>query len=297
MSAVDRNRLVVGVDGSEAGRHALRWAFAEAAVRDAHLDVVHVWSPPAPISFVGPILAPTDTAAYEQWAKEVLEEDVRLVAAATGVAPQRISTESVRGYPPKVLLDKATDADLLVVGSRGRGGFKGLLLGSVSQHCVVHATAPVAVVRQSAPMPDTSDIVVGVDGSAGSQRALEFALREAAARGARLVVAHAWWVAYPNASADMLPFVSVDRTSHLARTREVIDEMLAAATSTVAAADVDIEERPLEDAPAAGLVALAASASLLVVGSRGRGGFTGLLLGSVSQQCVQHARCGVVVVP
>jgi nucleotide-binding universal stress UspA family protein len=137
------NRIVVGVDGSEGSRIALRWALDEARLRRAEVTAVHVWTPP----FIGPELVPTD--AYDanendRAGREVLESALASVDTAGLVAPaQRLV---VSGSTAPVLLDASQDANLLVVGSRGRGGFAGLLLGSVS-HSVVHrATCPVVVV-------------------------------------------------------------------------------------------------------------------------------------------------------
>lgn len=289
------NTVVVGIDGSGSGHHALRWAIEEARLRDARLRVVHIWSPPSPISGTGSIIAPIDPSDFEQWAKQLLADEVADAFAQT--APWA-KTESVlmRGYAPIALLDHAKHADLLVVGSRGRGGFKGLLLGSVSQHCAAHAVSPVAVVREGEPLPDASDVVVGVDGSEISQAALRVALAEARTRGSRLVVAHAWWVDYPSAPRDALPFISIDSDTYITRSRELMREMVEQAVDD-STRTVEIDYVSLGDAPAAGLLSLAETAGLLVVGTRGRGGFAGLLLGSVSQQCLHHSKCAVMVVP
>jgi nucleotide-binding universal stress UspA family protein len=290
-------RFVVGVDGSDAGRHALRWAVGEAALRGALVHVVHAWSVPSAMTRISPYTAPIDPGDYEQWAKNSLESDVALIAGEIGVAAEpMITTELVAGHAVDVLLTRAAYADLLVVGNRGRGGFKGLLLGSVSQQCATHASRPVAVVRQRSLLRERSDVVVGVDGSACSQAALEYAMREAADRNARLVVANAWWVAHPHTTEDMLPLVSVDRGAHIAQSRELMHDMLDKATASGPCPErVDLV--PVEDAAAPGLLALAADAGSLIVGSRGRGGLAGMLLGSVSQQCLHHAACTVIVVP
>jgi nucleotide-binding universal stress UspA family protein len=290
-------RYVVGVDGSDAGRHALRWAVAEAAPQHALVHAVHAWTVPAAASSMGPYTPPVDPNEYEQWAKSSLEADVALIGQEAGVDERMITTELVAGHAPEVLLTRAAYADLLVVGNRGRGGFKGLLLGSVSQHCAARSPAPVAVVRRDSPMPDGSDVVVGVDGSAASQAALEFAMREAVARDARLVVSHAWWVAHPGSATDFMPFVSVDRGTYIAQSQDLMYDMLAKATATTSQRPERIDLVPVEDSPSAGLLALAEGAGSLVVGTRGRGGLAGMLLGSVSQQCLHHARCVVIVVP
>jgi nucleotide-binding universal stress UspA family protein len=290
-------RYVVGVDGSEGGRRALRWAIGEAMLRPGLVHAVHAWLVPPSLSLASPFTTTAvDSGELEQWAKNSLATDVSRVATEAGAGESMITAELVRGQAPEVLLTRAAYADLLVVGNRGRGGFKGLLLGSVSQHCAAHAPVPVAVVRPTSPLPDRSDIVVGVDGSSGSLAALDFAVREAVARDARLVVAHAWWTAYPSSTTDILPFISVDRGVYIGQSRDLMREMLGRVTTTERQPRA-VQLVPVEDAPAQGLLSLSENAGLLVVGSRGRGGLTGMLLGSVSQQCLHHAQCAVVVVP
>ena len=292
-----RHQLVVGTDGSEHARHALRWAIKEAQLRNAHLSVVLVWTPPGAMSSLGPITAPVDLSDWEQSAKVALEADIADAVAVTGMGDADLSTEVVRGYPAQVLLDRAAGADLLVVGSRGRGGFRGLLLGSVSNQCATHADVPVAVVRFESPLPDDRDVIVGVDGSEGSAAALRFAIAEAARRQAHLVVANGWWVDSPGSTKDALPFVTIDRREFKHRSHDLMEQMLDEAARTLGHPVGDVEVKAVENSPTQTLVRLTDRAGLLVVGSRGRSGLTGLLLGSVSQQCLQHAYCAVVVVP
>ncbi|HEX4821402.1 MAG TPA: universal stress protein [Acidimicrobiales bacterium] len=291
------HRVVVGTDGSEHARHALRWAAKEAELRLARLSVVLVWTPPGAMSSLGPITAPIDLSEWEQAAKEALEADLADAVATTGIADPDLETEVVRGQPAAVLLDRAAGADLLVVGSRGWGGFKGLLLGSVSQQCATHSDVPVAVVRFQSALPDTRNVVVGVDGSEGSAAALRFAILEAARRSAHLVVANGWWVDSPRSAKDALPFVTIDRHEFRARSVELMEHMVDDASRALGRQVVDVEFAALEESPAHALVRLTDNAGLLVVGSRGRGGLAGLLLGSVSLRCLQQAYCAVVVVP
>jgi nucleotide-binding universal stress UspA family protein len=139
--------IIVGVDGSEGAAHALDWALQEAVVRRAPLHVLLAWSPPEPISAIGSVLAPVEPEPYEQQAKELLERliDEALERAGSGAAPVVVPVLT-RGYPPKVLLDATEGAQLLVVGSRGLGGLRELLLGSVSHTCAQRSTIPVVVV-------------------------------------------------------------------------------------------------------------------------------------------------------
>ncbi len=136
-------RIVVGVDGSSASAEALRWAHREAALRKVPLHVIHAWTYP----WIGnrpDVMAPVDEVRME--ASRILDEAVAaLTAEAGGDVP--VTTELVEGNPVEAMLAAGEDADLLVVGSRGRGGFASLLLGSVSQQVVHYATCPVAIVR------------------------------------------------------------------------------------------------------------------------------------------------------
>jgi nucleotide-binding universal stress UspA family protein len=131
-------RIVVGVDGSPGGRRALEWAVDEARRRDAVLEVVHAWTYP-PTEF---------TVAPEEFAVAAAEVITEAVEEAADIDPSVAVKSEVRQQPAApALVELSKGADLLVVGSRGRGGFAGLLLGSVSQQCVNHGHCPVVVVR------------------------------------------------------------------------------------------------------------------------------------------------------
>jgi nucleotide-binding universal stress UspA family protein len=143
-------RIVVGVDGSPQSRRALRWAADEATLRGAHLSLIYAFTLP----HLGPEQAlPTDVInRIQRAAKDLVENEVdELGEIAAGL---EISCAATEGLPAQILLEAARDADLLVVGSRGRGGFKALLLGSVSQQCAHHATCPVVIVP--AELPETA---------------------------------------------------------------------------------------------------------------------------------------------
>jgi nucleotide-binding universal stress UspA family protein len=136
-------RIVVGIDGSEPSRRALRWAVEEARLRGATVEAVHAWAPP----FVGgyPYTATVfEPAEFERAAKDLLDGVVDATDGAGLPAP--IERQVVEGPAPRALLDASKGAALLVVGSRGRGGFAGLLLGSTSQQVCHHATCPVVVI-------------------------------------------------------------------------------------------------------------------------------------------------------
>ena len=283
--------IVVGVDGSAESAHALAWAQAEAGIGHRSVLAVHAWTPPVPMSEISVMAGPTDPEPYRAAAEEVL---TRVVAEA---APSpAVRSRLVRGHASFVLLELLKEADLLVVGSRGRGGFTGLLLGSVSQHCVTHAVRPVAVIPTAAPLPPGGDVVVGVDDSPGAEGALVWAAAEAGARGARLRVVHAWWEPALVSPAG-LPVPALPAHDVQSRAEDLVRRMVEGAVARVHPARPAVDVLVLEAPPARALLDQATDAGLLVVGSRGRGGFAGLLLGSVSQRCVHHAPCAVVVVP
>jgi nucleotide-binding universal stress UspA family protein len=146
-----RKTIVVGVDGSEGGTAALEFAAEDAALRNARLRIVSVWDIPAMAYGAGfaPPLGPETLDLFRERAQKVAED-----AAATAKQLQPsldVEALAVQGQPADVLLEHAADAELIVVGRRGLGGFRSLLLGSVSQQVVQHATCPVVVVQQPAP--------------------------------------------------------------------------------------------------------------------------------------------------
>lgn len=283
--------IVVGVDGSEAAADALGWAAREAAITGRNVRAVHAWRYPA-LSYVHGLVPPP------VFAKEDFEDEARAILdAALSTLDQdaaaSIEPVVVEGGAADVLVDHSRGADLLVVGHRGRGGFLALLLGSVALQCAQHAECPVVVVRpgpHGVAAERRHRIVVGVDGSEPARRALLWAADEAKHRRATLEIVHCW---HPRMGLPVGPAVSTtDRAS-----------LEAAAHGVVAAATRAVEgrlphtESILVDAPAAStLLGASAGADLVVVGTRGHGGFPGLLLGSVSTQVLHHAQCPAAIV-
>ena len=137
--------IVVGVDGSGSSSEAIRWAAEEARIRGSRVEAVYAWQSPlvTGLLYIPPDLLDPD--ALEGHAREIVEAAV----TEAGDLPDGVEIESraVEGVPTKVLIDASRDAELLVLGSRGHGGFHGLLLGSVGQQCVQHAVCPVVIVR------------------------------------------------------------------------------------------------------------------------------------------------------
>jgi len=286
--------IVVGVDGSECSHDALRWAVEEASRREAVVEAVFAWTFPYDAPVVGRL---ADDRGWRQRADKMLKG--LLETELGGRSDVEVTPRAQEGPAARTLLDAANGAEMLVVGSRGRGGFAELVLGSVSHQCVQHAGCPVVVVRRedlpadALPKEKTTErIVVGVDGSEAARTALRWALDEARIRNATIDVVSAWHVpyihSYPYAVTDPPPG-QYERDARL-----ILDGMLVGADTTGVPT---VEPILVCDGAARALLDMGKGADLLVVGSRGLGGFTGLLLGSVSQQVVHHAPCPVVVIP
>lgn len=287
-------RIIVGVDGSTASRDALRWAIEEAHLWHGEVEAVHAWSYPVMTYVPGVVPPPTFArAGLEAEARHVLNTTVD---AVVGDAPPGLRLERVvvEGSAARELIQRSRHADMLVVGHRGHGGFTGLLLGSVAEQCAVHAGCPSVITRpvekaDSATPGREARVVVGVDGSEPGRRALQWAADEAQRRGADLEVVHAW---HPPIQPLGLVLPAVDHASAEANGKALLD----AAASAVANRPFIVAPMLIEGSPARCLLEVSTGAALLVLGSRGRGGFAGLLLGSVSSQALHHAQCPVVLV-
>lgn len=288
--------VVVGVDGSPSSMKAVEQAAEEARLRGVPLRLVHAYPhpytlPPAPIGAETMSFGSAEEVLRSSGEKLVGEAETRARAVAQRVD---VSTEVVHGDPLSVLVDASESASLMIVGSRGLGGFTSLLLGSVAVHLCAHGHCPVMVL-QGRPNP-SGDIVLGVDGSSAARPATEFAFYEATLRGARLAATHVFSertvpVSLPDDTA--MPYAS--RPGMLREGEErLLGEALAGWSEKYP--EVTVERRSVRGGAREKLVEASSSAQLLVVGARGRGGFTGLLLGSVSQAALHHAHCPVVVV-
>ncbi len=277
-------RIIVGVDGSAGSEEALRWAHEEARLRGAALTAVLAWN------FLDQIHADGEHRFDPDYGEGPAQAALdAAVERALGAGATEVERRVVCDLPSNALLDAAAEADLLVVAARGLGAFRGLVLGSVSQRCLEHATCPVVVVHAGAPHGDGRRIVVGVDGSQHATSALRWAAAEARVRGCELCVVHAWELPY----ASELAFVGGAFAAVEGAAETVLSEVLAEAGLS----RDEVEAHVVHATPAAAILDAADGADLVVVGSRGRGGFTGLLLGSVSHQVSRHAACPVVVVP
>jgi nucleotide-binding universal stress UspA family protein len=271
--------IIVGVDGSEGSRTALRWAARTAAAKGLRIRAVGAWQYPARAAI--PAGSPKLTSP-DDMDEGTCEELRAVVREELDAGAERVEVEAGRGPAAPVLLGTAarTGADMLVLGARGLGGFAGLLLGSVSQECVEHSRCPVVVLRDGHDLLD-GPIVIGLDGSEGSIRALEWTIGLAEATGSHIVAVHAPGVGANNATVEAAK-QSLERWCvpivHRGITHEIRVESGDARTALQDAAD-------------------ATDASLLVVGTRGLGAVRGLLLGSVAGYVVRYASRPVAVVP
>lgn len=290
MSTGSPSRIVVGIDGSPGSTAALRWAAEEAELHGATLKVVMAWG------MLDQHLRPPDQPFDPHYNHDTAAADLHAFVTDTIGEPRAETTEfcAVCDLPGRALLDAAASADLLVVGARGLGGFKGLLLGSVSHHCLQHANGPVAVIHQGATIDpsERSGIVAAVDGSPTADRALAWAINEARRRKTNLTVVNAWQL--PTAGYDPRIYAALD-------TATLQDAAQATTAEALTRADTNGLDDPTivvrRGSPAEVILDVAADAELIVLGTRGRGALKRLLLGSVATQVTQHANMPVVVIP
>ncbi|HWL43513.1 MAG TPA: universal stress protein [Ilumatobacter sp.] len=278
------NGVVVGVDESTTAQDALRWAHAYGGLRQQPVTALMAWD------YIGQRHA-DGTPFDPKYSPEVADQELgKLVERALGPDSGVVRVATL-DKPEAALQEASTTADLVVVGARGLGGFRGLLLGSVSRSVLHHAECPVAVVRGEAT-DLAGPIVVGINGSEHAERALQWAAAFAAESGRRLIVVWAWQV--PIVGGPFYP-IALDYEGVAQEAASGLHHAVEAAQIT----GVDVDERPLEGQPAAQILSTAENegASLLVVGARGATNLTARLLGSVSDQVVQHATVPVVVVP
>ncbi|WP_448071006.1 universal stress protein [Georgenia yuyongxinii] len=284
--------VVVGVDGSEASLAAVDWAVAEARRTGWRLHIVCAYALP---SFTAASLdggyAAMDDTAIQQGAQAVVDEAVARTAGSGLVVTSALET----GDPAGVLMDLSREASLVVVGTRGGGGFTDRLLGTVSSALPAHAHCPAVIVpvREGRSYMPVRRIVVGVDGSDSAKVALRRAVNEAALWDAELTAVAAVPIATGAGAMAWLP-ATVDREEVLADVREGLGVAVAAA---VGDRQVRVRQHALDGNAAALMAEFSTAVELVVVGTRGRGGFAGLLLGSTSQAVLHHAAAPVMVVP
>lgn len=275
--------VVVGVDGSPSSEEALRWAADAAAQRSLPLVIVSAARPkPAVVSEAG------------LGAARLLD---RAETEARRGRPDLVtSTRFVGETSSNALIEASETASLVVVGSRGHGGFHDLMLGSTSLHTAMHAQCPVAVIRPTQLATAASEqsagrILVGVDGSPRSQPALHFAFDHAERTGLGVTALHAWQGAITTDPIAITYGPGTDEQQRQAE-QELAD---AVAPWLRRYPQVDVRRVTVEMSPADALVRQSMGANLVVVGSRGLGGFAALVLGSAGHALIHHSGCPVVI--
>lgn len=282
--------VLVGVDGSISSLTAVDLAAREATLRRRPLHIVHAFIWPLMHVPLGPPPAGPPDGGLGNHARRILGEAV--TKARTTAPDLAVTGEVITGTPVPVLLRCARAAALTVIGDRGLGGFTGLLVGSVAVQLAAHATSPILIAR-GAPHPDGA-IPLGVDGSPANQPAVGFAFETAAQRNAPLLALHAWKHPVSTGPGDMLPLADNPAEVH-AEEQRVLAEALAGWHDKYP--DVTVRLATPRSGPRTALIEASRHAQFTVVGARGRGSLTGLLLGSVSQAIPHHTACPVAIVP
>jgi nucleotide-binding universal stress UspA family protein len=290
VSTNKRYGIIVGIDGSPESDTAVNWAAHDAAIRRLPLTVVHVESPAAATWSQAPIL--------EESPEQQEAEGRSLLAHASAIARDAIADTAqihITGEllssstPVPTLVDQSKDAELIVVGSRGRGALSRSILGSVSAGLIRHAHCPVALIRDvdpQLPHPAQGPVLVGIDG-ATSDLAAAIAFEEASLRNADLIALHAW------NDIDMNAIPGYDWSPTTTKEGHVLAEALAGWQERYP--DVSVQNRLVSDRAAHALVDASESAQLVVVGTHGSGALAGMLLGSVSNAVVQAVHRPVIV--
>jgi nucleotide-binding universal stress UspA family protein len=277
-------RVIVAYDGSADSDRGLDWAVDHAKARGLPIEVYSA------------------SGDLEYLPERTADEADELVQGRLGRAGERLkgsglddwTTTATKGKVVPELIEASRSASLLVLGAQGHGALGGMLLGSVSQHLTRHAHCPVVVVR--APhAPGSSRVVVGVDGSDASRKALTFAFEHAEAVAGTIgtvVAVHGRGMTAMNGpwDVDVAPAVA----DELEKAQRLLSEAVAGLREEHP--DVTVELQPMPVPAVRALADASLTAGLVVVGTRGRGGFVGLLLGSISTGVLQHAQCPVVVV-
>ncbi|RPK80705.1 MULTISPECIES: universal stress protein [Streptomyces] len=285
--------VIVGVDGSASSLEAVDVAAREARLRGAPLRIVHAFGhAPGYRPAGGPPWSPAAHGLEPMVDGVLAGAEERAHAAAPGVT---VTRSVVAGEALEVMEIESRSASLAVVGSRGLSGFSGLLVGSTAVHLAAHGHCPLMVVRGR---PDPAGaVLLAVDGSDAGGAAVEFAFAEAALRGVPLVALHVWntWSerAYEG-PGDPLNAMVVDIERLREAEQSLLDETVA--TCQKEFPQVTVERRLERSRIRPALIEASRDAQLVVAGARGHGGFTGLLLGSVSQALLHHAHCPVTVV-
>lgn len=284
------DRWVVGIDGSESSVRAARWAAVHAPGRASELQLTSAWSVPAAAS-MSPMGAAVSGASFDAFEASAHASVDQVAACLSPTLDMPVTCRVELGGAAHVLLDAADESSLLIVGSRGRGGFARLVLGSTSTQCATHSTAPVAVIPDRASLDAVSSILVAFDGSDNSIAALSWA-NEFAAPESTIDCVAVWDTSPIAAGADQFFFpeasdLAEERFAHLAES----------AIADAARDDVAVRHVFVGGTPRTTLAEHAATHDLLVMGARGHGALQAAVLGSVSTWLLHHVERPMVIVP
>lgn len=283
--------VVAAIDGSERDAAVIDWAAGEAALVDAPLHLVHALDLGAPLSAYGEILSSPQLVDQieDDSARTLREARERALAAQPEIS---VSTSMPTGSPAGAVLEASEGASVLVVGSRRTTAAQRAVLGTTTLSIAAHARIPVVVVPEGCDITGDDRVVVGVDGSEHSRLAADFAL-DLAARSGREVVAVTTWHVEVERGVVVTEEDSPEWAAVEQRYRSLVESTIAAPRRAHPDVPVTIEVR--RGRAAETLVEMSKGSDLLVVGSRGRGGFRGLLLGSISQRVLESATTPVAV--
>ena len=282
--------IVVGVDESAAAKGAVQWAARDAELRRISLTLVHAISPEVAAWSNG-----GSRPGLERWQRDrgrrLVDDAFKIVQeACQRGGPAEVHCEVLPSAAVPTLVDLSKSAALVVTGSRGSGHWPGRLMGSVSSGLLHYAHCPVAIVHEedaAMARPGEAPVLVGIDGSSTSELATAIAFDEASRREVGLVALHSW------SDVDVSEGPGINWPATQSAAEEVLAERLAGWQEQYP--DVRVERAVVRDNPARQLVQRSESAQLVVVGSRGRGGYAAMLVGSVGETVAQMAGVPVIV--
>jgi nucleotide-binding universal stress UspA family protein len=280
--------IIVGIDESPDAKMAVQWAARDAELRNIPLTLVYAISPEA--TWTNMPLPPGLARWQRDHGHRLVVDALKAVEEASQRGgPAGVQSEILPSAALPTLVDLSKDADMVVTGCRGSGRWPGRLLGSVSSGLLRHAHCPVAIVHDEDPlMPDRDQapVLLGIDGSPTSELATGLAFDEASRRHVGLVALHAW------SDVDVSEWPGIDWPATQSMAEQVLAERLAGWQEQYP--DVSVSRIVVRDQPARQLVQRSREAQLVVVGSRGRGGFAGMVVGSVAETVAQLARVPVI---
>ncbi|MGW4351889.1 universal stress protein [Nocardia sp. NPDC004582] len=289
-AAQPRSRIIAAVDGSATSYQAAVWAVVDAGLHGCGLHIVTSIS--LPVGEVpGELLGAADRELLARDGQRIVDEAVRVARAGAAGAAVEITTEVIHEPIIGYLLAQSGRARAVALGSRGLGAIRRGVLGSVADAVIRHARCPVAVIHATAatdPLSAEKPVLVGVDGTPNSVPALELAFAEAAARKVGLTALHAW----TDVLGSYVPLIGWEPLR--AQENELLSERLAGFGERYP--EVTVRRLLVMERPDQALLRESEYAQLVVVGSRGRGGFEGMLLGSTSSTVLHNIETPTIVV-